>query len=72
MNSSRPTDRVDVPPDNLDYNEIKHMIKRYTTGKPLVKLPEQKTDFEDEFLDILMDQLGRVCISSKFGEDRGS
>lgn len=46
--------------DNLDYNEIKQLIKRYTTGKPLVQIPELKTAFEDEFFDVFMDQLGRV------------
>lgn len=46
--------------DNLDYNEIKQLIKRYTTGKPLVQIPELKTAFEDEFFEVFMDQLGRV------------
>ncbi|RPA95565.1 hypothetical protein L873DRAFT_1697432 [Choiromyces venosus 120613-1] len=57
-------------PYNLDYNEIKQLIKRYTTGKPLVKSPEAKTDFEDEFFNILMDQLGRIdlFVKSKSGE----
>lgn len=46
--------------DNLDYNEIKQLIKRYTTGKPLVQVPELKTAFEDEFFEVFVDQLGRV------------
>jgi hypothetical protein len=58
----------DALPDNLDYNEIKQLIKRYTTGRPLVRTPEAKTDFEDEFFDILMDQLGRVWAASMFSE----
>lgn len=48
--------------DNLDYNEIKQLIKRYTTGRPLVQIPELKTVFEDEFFDVFMDQLGRVLV----------
>lgn len=46
--------------DNLDYNEIKQLIKRYTTGKSLVPTAEAKTAFEDEFFEVFMDQLGRV------------
>lgn len=61
------TDIVNTSSDNLDYNEIKQLIKRYTTGKPLVKSPEAKTDFEDEFFNILMDQLGRVLLAIAFG-----
>jgi len=58
---------VGTSSDNLDYNEIKQLIKRYTTGKPLVKSPEAKTDFEDEFFNILIDQLGRVLLAIAFG-----
>ncbi|RPB07035.1 hypothetical protein P167DRAFT_579693 [Morchella conica CCBAS932] len=57
-------------PYNLDYSEIKQLIKRYTTGKPLVQVPELKTGFEDEFFEIFMDQLGRIdlFVKSKAGE----
>src|SRR5205807_466708 len=66
------TNTVDTSSDNLDYNEIKQLIKRYTTGKPLVKSPEAKTDFEDEFFNILMDQLGRVLLAIALGDRCGS
>ena len=46
--------------DNIDYQEIKQLIKGYTTNRPPVPSPNQKTEFEDELFDIFMDQLGRV------------
>lgn len=46
--------------DNLDYTEVKDLIKRYTISQPPVEVPEQKTEFEDELFEVLADQLGRV------------
>ncbi|KAI5784698.1 VTC domain-containing protein [Geopyxis carbonaria] len=57
-------------PYNLDYTEVKDLIKRYTISQPLVEAAEQKTDFEDELFEVLADQLGRIdlFVKSKSGE----
>jgi hypothetical protein len=55
--------------DNIDYQEIKHLIKGYTTNRPPVPSSNQKTEFEDELFDIFMDQLGRVRSDSNSPPD---
>ncbi|KAF8544043.1 hypothetical protein BDD12DRAFT_132950 [Trichophaea hybrida] len=55
---------------NIDYMEIKQLIKHYTTKKPPVATPDQPTDFEDELFKVFLDQLGRIdlFVKSKAGE----
>ncbi|KAL7274880.1 hypothetical protein RUND412_002195 [Rhizina undulata] len=57
-------------PYNLDYTEIKQLIKRDTTGRPLVKTPGARVEFESELFDVFMDQLSRIdlFVKSKAGE----
>jgi hypothetical protein len=42
--------------------EIKQLIKQYTTKRPPVATPDERTDFEDELFEVFLDQLGRVFI----------
>ena len=58
--------------DNVDYDEIKHLIKEHTTpgsGKALA-IPGQEDIFEDLLNDELVEQHARVnlFIRSKSGE----
>jgi hypothetical protein len=58
------------PTDNIDYTEIKQLIKHYTTQKPPVSSPDQHTDFENEVFEVFLDQLQRIdlFVKSKAGE----
>ncbi|KAA8903162.1 hypothetical protein FN846DRAFT_65070 [Sphaerosporella brunnea] len=57
-------------PYNVDYTEIKNLIKEYTTKRPPVTTSDQHTEFEDELFEVFMDQLGRIdlFVKSKAGE----
>ncbi|KAF8474911.1 VTC domain-containing protein [Kalaharituber pfeilii] len=56
--------------DNLDYNEICDLIKKHTIGKIPVPNPNQKSDFDDELFEVLLEQLERIelFVKSKAGE----
>lgn len=56
-------------PHNLDYNEIKQLIKHYTTTKSPATNSDP-TEWEDELFEVLLDQLGRIdlFVKSKAGE----
>ncbi|CCX33084.1 Similar to Vacuolar transporter chaperone 4; acc. no. P78810 [Pyronema omphalodes CBS 100304] len=57
-------------PYNIDYTEIKQLIKHYTTQNPPVSSPDQHTDFENEVFEVFLDQLQRIdlFVKSKAGE----